>query len=151
MPPPVSTAPAVAPGSVEIAGDVATPSTLTAQAIAALPQRTVSVSFASGTGQQQKSETGVLLSDLLPPTALKTTTAKNDLLNFAVLAVGADGYTAAVAYGEISPDFGNRGIMLATTEDGTPLARPRLVVPGDVKGGRYVSDLVTLRVVRIAS
>jgi hypothetical protein len=47
------------------------------------------------------------------------------------------------------PDFGNRGILLAISEDGKPLPRPRLVVPGDVKGGRYVSDLAELRVTRV--
>ena len=47
--------------------------------------------------------------------------------------------TRLVSYGEIAPDFGNRGALRAT-QDSTPLARPRLVVPGDVKGGRYVSD-----------
>lgn len=42
------------------------------------------------------------------------------------------------------------GALLATEQDGTPLPRPRLVVPGDRKGGRYVSDLVELKVVRVA-
>ena len=67
---------------------------------------------------------------------------------FAVLAIGADGYAALVSYGEISPDFGNRGLLLSTSEDGAALARPRLVVPGDVRGGRYVSDVVELHVLR---
>lgn len=38
-----------------------------------------------------------------------------------------------------------------TGEDGKALARPRLVGPGDVEGGRYVSDLVELKVSRLAS
>lgn len=146
---PTATQPVAVPGAVAITGDIATPSTITPQSLAALPQRTVPVTYSSGTGDQSRTETGVLLSDVIPPAALKTTTAKNDLLNFAVVAVGADGYSAVVSYGEVSPDFGNRGIMLATSEDGTPLARPRLVVPGDVKGDRYVSDLMSLQVVRV--
>jgi hypothetical protein len=52
-------------------------------------------------GAEQHSETGVLLSDLLPVDALATP------------------------------------------------PHPRLVVPGDVKGGRYVSDLVDLHVTRV--
>lgn len=67
------------------------------------------------------------------------------------MAVGADGYAALVAYGEVSPDVGNTGLLVALAEDGAALQRPRLVVPGDVKGGRYVSDLVELRVVRVAA
>ena len=93
----------------------------------------------------------MLLADLLTPDVLATTDRKNDLLSFAVLAVGADGYAALVSYGEVSPDFGNRGILLATAEDGTALDRPRLVVPGDVKGGRYVSDVTELRVIHAAA
>jgi solute:Na+ symporter, SSS family len=71
----------------------------------------------------------------------------------------ADGHAALVSYGEISPDFGNRRILLATSEDGVALERPRLVVPGDVKGARYVSAvliilgdiaLVTVQVIAIA-
>jgi len=82
--------------------------------------------------------------------ALATTDRKNDALSFGVLAVGADGYAALVSFGEISPEFGDRGVLLATAEDGKALERPRLVVPGDVKGGRYVSDVVELRVIRTA-
>lgn len=66
-----------------------------------------------------------------------------------MLAVGADGYAATVSYGGVSPDFGNRGLLVALTEDGKPLARPRLVVSCDVKGVRFVSDLVELQVVRL--
>ncbi|MEE2060408.1 hypothetical protein [Rhodococcus artemisiae] len=32
-------------------------------------------------------------------------------------------------------------------EDGQPLDQPRLVVPSDVHGGCYVSDLIELRIV----
>ena len=80
-----------------------------------------------------------------PPPTARTTRSR-----FGVLAVGADGYAALVSFGEISPEFGDRGVLLATAEDGKPLERPRLVVPGDVKGGRYVSDVVELRVIRTA-
>ena len=53
-----------------------------------------------------------------------TVDRRNDLLSIAVLALAADGYSALVSYGEISPDFGNRGLLLSTTEDGAALARP---------------------------
>jgi hypothetical protein len=66
-----------------------------------------------------------------------------------VLATGSDGYAALISYGEVSSDFGNRGILLATTEDGKTLPHPRLVVPGDLKGGRYVNDVVDLHVARV--
>ncbi|MDT7692108.1 MAG: hypothetical protein QOI75_1475, partial [Pseudonocardiales bacterium] len=34
----------------------------------------------------------------------------------------------------MAPGLGNRAVLLATSQDGAPLARPRLVLPGDVKG-----------------
>ena len=147
-----TTAPATTPppGTVSLTGDVRAPTSITVAQLSGMPQQTIDVTYTSGQGPQHKKETGTLLADVLPATALATTDAKNDLLTFGVLAIGADGYAALVSYGEISPDFGNRGILLATAEDGGALARPRLVVPGDVKGGRYVSDLVELRVVRTA-
>ncbi|OLT21591.1 hypothetical protein BJF78_08260 [Pseudonocardia sp. CNS-139] len=146
----VTTAAQAAPaGVVRLAGDVCEPRDLQVAELAALPQQTVAVQYQSGQGPQSHTETGVLLADLLPPDALATTDRHNDLLAFGVLAVGADGYAALVAYGEVSPQFGNRGILLATAEDGQPLERPQLVVPGDVRGGRYVHDVVELRVVRV--
>jgi hypothetical protein len=51
-----------------------------------------------------------------------------------------DDYQAIVAWGELDPGFGNKPILLAFAEDGESLAAegPRLVVPGDIRGGRYV-------------
>lgn len=145
-PPPAQQQPAA--GVVRLTGDVREPRDLRVAELAGLPQQTVSVEYGSGSGPQSHTEQGVLLADLLPIEALATTDAKHDELAFGVLAIGSDGYAALVSYGEVSPEFGNRGILLATAEDGTALPRPRLVVPGDVKGGRYVGDVVELRVIR---
>ena len=40
--------------------------------------------------------------------------------------------------------------MLAVSQDGQPLDNdgPRLVVPGDIHGGRYVSNVVAVRLER---
>jgi hypothetical protein len=42
----------------------------------------------------------------------------------------------------VDPFFGNKPVLLAVAEDGQPLALPRLIAPGDIHGGRYVSDVV---------
>ena len=148
---PPAAPPAVAPGSVQVDGAVTTPTTLDAAALAARPHTAVDVAFQSAKGAERHHEDGVLLSALLPTTALALTPGrKNDQAALAVTATGADGYAATVSYGEIDPDLGNRGVLVATAEDGKPLARPRLVVPGDVKGARYVSDLVELHVGHVA-
>lgn len=150
--PAVTTTTVAAPaGAIALTGDLKAPKQLEATALAALPQRTVDVSLQSSKGTEKHIETGVPLASVLPVDALATTDRKNDQLSFAVLAVGADGYSAAFAYGDVSADFGNRGLLVALQEDGKALAQPRLVVPGDVKGGRYVGDLVELRIVRLHS
>lgn len=138
------------PGTVLLTGDLTRSGEVTGEQLATMPQQTAQVMFRTGKGPEQHTEIGVPLSTLIPPDALATKDGvKNDLLAFAVLAIASDGYAALVAYGEVSPDFGNRGILLAVSEDGAALERPRLVVPGDVKGGRYVTDVVELRVARI--
>jgi hypothetical protein len=56
--------------------------------------------------------------------------------------VGSDAYVAVVTPAEAW--FGGRPLLISLSEDGQPLTQPRLVTDGDVKGGRYVSDVVDL-------
>lgn len=139
------------PGTFRLTGALKEPGELTVEKLKGMPQHTVPVNFQAGKGPEQHTEVGVLLSELVPPSALATQQRKNDLLSFALLAIGADGYAALVAYGEVSPDFGNKDILLAGSQDGQQLERPRLIVPGDVKGGRYVTDVVELHVARVGA
>ena len=66
-----------------------------------------------------------------------------------VAGVGSDAYVAVVTPAE--QWVGQRQLQISLNEDGTALAEPRLVVDGDVKGGRYVSDLVDLVVGHVLS
>jgi hypothetical protein len=59
-----------------------------------------------------------------------------------VAVVGSDNYVATVTPAE--QFVGGRPLELSLVEDGVPLGRPRLVADGDIKGGRYVSDLVDI-------
>ena len=74
---------------------------------------------------------------------------KNDVLAPVVTTTGSDGYRATVAWGEFDPGFEAKKILVALTEDGVALgdAGPRLVVPVDIRGGRYVSDVVSLQLI----
>ena len=137
------------PGTVLLTGAVRQPSQITVDQLHQMPLHTVEVSFQNDKGTEHHTEVGVPLAQLIPSSGLATRDKKSDLLSFAILGVGADGYQAAVSYGEISPDFANRDVLVAITEDGKPLNRPRLVVPGDVKGGRYVINLIELHVSRL--
>ncbi|MCR6489395.1 hypothetical protein M8542_41920 [Amycolatopsis sp. OK19-0408] len=112
--------------------------TLPPALLAHLPARTVTASFGSGTGQQTHSETGPSLALVL---LVAGVVPRADT---AVVAVGDDGYGAAVTLAE--ERTGGRPLLLSTAEDGVPLALPRLVPLGDVKGGRYVSGVVALDV-----
>lgn len=65
-----------------------------------------------------------------------------------MLAVGATG-TGRWSPTARSPRAPATGAILAVEQDGAPLARPRLVVTGEVTGGRDVNDVVELDVVRV--
>ncbi|WP_051341678.1 hypothetical protein [Pseudonocardia spinosispora] len=147
-PPQAQTSAPPRPGEVLLTGAVTRPGVLTREALAAMPSQTVSVTFGTDRGSEQHTEVGVPLATVIDQAGPVTTPGvKHDVLSTGVLVVGADGYRALVSYGEMSPGFGHAVVLLATTQDGRPLDRPRLVLPGDVKGGRYVSDIVRLEVI----
>ncbi|SFP14694.1 hypothetical protein [Amycolatopsis rubida] len=112
--------------------------TLPPALLAKLPRRTVTARFASDAGTQTHQESGPPLALVL---ALAGVLPKPDT---SVVAVGADGYGAAVTLAEAWT--GGRPLLLSVMEDGKPLAEPRLVPLGDVKGGRYVSGVTALAV-----
>ncbi|HWD04441.1 MAG TPA: hypothetical protein VG674_18530 [Amycolatopsis sp.] len=112
--------------------------TLPPAMLARLPRRTVTATFGSDAGEQTHTESGPELSLVL--LLVGVVPAPDE----AVVAVGSDGYGAAVTSAEETA--GGRPLLLSTVEDGKPLALPRLVPLGDVKGGRYVSDVTTLAV-----
>ena len=119
----------------------------------ALPATNLTVTYRVNGQPQTHSYTGVLLSTLL--TQAKPTfdpQVKNDALRYYVLARGSDGYTALISWGELDPGFGNRSVLVAYRQDGQPISGKegalRLIVPGDVKGGRSVSALADIQLVR---
>lgn len=155
--------PVLGPGGVSdqltVSGQVADPASFTPITLAALNQTTTeTATFLSGAGQVSDTYTGVSLWTLLQDQGLVTDPAiKNDILRFGVVATGSDGYRALVSLGEIDPAFGNQPDLVAYADtagqlgpDGSAGAM-RLVVPGDHAGGRYVSNLVDLRVIDLTA
>lgn len=135
LPTPVTTPPAGAVTVVRGARTVTLPATL----LARLPQRERTVTFLSGNTPQTHTETGPALITVLLAAGIAP------LPNTTVTAVaGSDGYAATVTTGEAL--IGGRPLLLSLVEDGAALPQPRLVTDGDVKGGRYVSGVVTLNV-----
>ncbi|WP_165423341.1 molybdopterin-dependent oxidoreductase [Ktedonosporobacter rubrisoli] len=98
---------------------------------------------------------GVLLDDLLQHAGMQLKAKKNDFLHKGIVAVGSDGYSCVIADGEIQPHFGNVQILVAFAANGKPLAESdgfaRIVVPGDQKMGRFISNLQELQVVELAA
>ena len=109
---------------------------LSAEQLAHLPSRTRTVSFLAGTAPQTHTESGPALVAVLARAGLRVGRETW------VAAVASDAYVATVTPGEAR--FGGRPLQISLVEDGVALAQPRLVVDGDVKGGRYVSGVTKL-------
>ncbi len=129
--------------SFVLAGQVVHPGSFDITSLNAMTQ--TSVTPTAGT-----TYTGVSLwSFLLSAGIITDPLVKNDLLGKYLVATGSDGYKALIALGEISPNFGNQQDLIATQVNGGGLGTngfARLVIPGDTKAGRYVSNLVGLEV-----
>ncbi|MEU2451121.1 molybdopterin-dependent oxidoreductase [Streptomyces sp. NPDC012765] len=140
-----SPAPALKPGEVRVAGQVDKPYTVTLASLRGLPQKSVEVEYASAKGQQKHTYQGVLLHDVLKDAQPRfDASKKNGQLRGVVAATGGGDYRAVFAWAELDPAFAKSEILLAVSEDGKPFddaQGPRLVVPQDTKGGRYVSEL----------
>ena len=140
--------------SVVVSGAVDHPATYTAATLAALPQVTQTDTFASGTTPQTHTYTGPTIWNAISAAGVQTTPGvKNDILDRYVLATGTDGYRVVYSLGELDPAFGNRADLVATQETIGGKTAPltgdgfaRSTAPGDVKGGRYVSNLASLTV-----
>src|SRR5262249_51972871 len=111
---------------------------LSASTLASLPAHTLQVSFLAGTTSQTHTEIGPTLQAVL-----RAAHVRSDL-NTWVAGVGSDGYVAVVTPAEAW--IGGRPLLVSLNEAGVALSQPRLVVDGDVKGGRYVSDVDDLAV-----
>ena len=72
------------------------------------------------------------------------------MLQLYLIMTANDGYQVVISGGEIDPNFGNAPMLLAWEQDGTALSAEngplRLVVPGDLRGGRYVYGIVSIDV-----
>ncbi len=126
-----------------VSGTVAAPSAFDLAALQALPKVTVTVGG--------HTYGGASFWDLLNASVgLRLDSAvKNDVLGHYAVATGSDGYKAVFSLGELDPAFGNQPDLIAYEEDGAPLGAAgfaRLVVPNDVRAGRWVSNLVALEV-----
>lgn len=151
---PLAGSPVSTGGSIELLGLVTSPGMVSVADLQTLSAQTVEVQFTSGKEDQQHTYTGVLLWDVLERAGIVTDEKiKNDTLHMYAVVTANDGYQVVISLGEIDPGFGNSPYLLAWDEDGVALAGDagplRLVVPGDIKGGRYVSGITSIELFTI--
>jgi hypothetical protein len=143
----VACAPAVAaadpyPPTLSVSGAVASPATYSLSALAALPQTTFSVTVPTWWGgTRTEVDQGVSLETLVDTSAPELPSAKNALLRVIVTVRGRFGVQRTFALGELDASFGNHPAYVVLTENGAPVFRPELVVPGDSVPLRSVPDV----------
>jgi hypothetical protein len=129
--------------SIHIAGP-ASQVDLTMEGIQKLPAVQVEVAFQTEHGPRQSKFGGPTLWSVLESVHAVDPAKAKDAVRQIVILSGKDDYTAILALGEISPAFEGKSVILADEEDGKPLANPRIVVPGDKRGGRSVFNVVKI-------
>ncbi len=131
--------------SVQISGLVQHPQTFTLDAIRALPAPHVDATFTTMHGQDHHIWTGALLWDVVTKAGLKDEPGKRTTMRHVLLVRGTDGYTAAIAIGEIDPMLAGNQIILAYRAE-ADLPSLRLIVPGDKHGARDVHDVAGIEI-----
>ncbi len=139
-----------------LTGEVETSKTFDLKELEQYAPTKLEVVFGTGKGLESGDFTGVLLWDLLKDVGIVVDpTRKNDLLRKHLVVTASDGYQTVLSLGEIVPDFGGQPVLVAYERDGQLLGNDqgmaRLVVPGDKKGGRYVSWITQIAVCGITS
>ena len=139
-----------AQSSIQVAGDIKQPLTLTADDLAKMPRATVRT---MNNGMETVYE-GVWLHEVLKRAGVpQGNELRGKALSTYVLAQAQDGYQVVFSLGELDPAFIDNEILLADTANGKPLfgaqGRFRLVVPKDKPGARSVRMLTRLDVVQV--
>src|SRR5262245_8707075 len=133
-----------------VAGDVATPLSLTADQLKTLPRTKVDV---NEDGRTQVYE-GVLVGEILRRAGapLGTELRGNAIATY-VVATANDGYQVVFSLAELDPAFTGNDIIVADTIDGKPLfdyqGPLRIVAPHDKRGARSIRMLLRIEVVRL--
>ncbi|WNG85320.1 molybdopterin-dependent oxidoreductase [Mycobacterium sp. ITM-2016-00317] len=137
---------------MRIFGDVYTPMTVSVATLQSFQHHTQPVAVAAEGGTQRHVYIGATVESLLFTANPRGVDGQSHpFLTIAIVATGADGYAATLAWTEVLSEGTPSPALIAWAEDGTPLEQPRLVVPGDRNGARQVKDLTELKVVQLGS
>jgi DMSO/TMAO reductase YedYZ molybdopterin-dependent catalytic subunit len=132
--------------TVAIQGQIATQRTYTLADLQALPAETTDQTAMESGQVRTRTYRGVKLYDLLQAAGPQLDTSRhNDHLRWYALVTGTDGYHVVIAWGEMDPGFEGKAVLLACERDGQLLdpanGMAQLVVPGDQRAGRHVSNI----------
>ena len=127
-------------------GKVRQPQRLTLADLKKMPAEHADVSYQTDRGPVSGSFTGVPLWSLIAAAGGIDDGAKSPELRHAIRITAKDGYVVVTSSGEIAPDFGAKGVIVAYERDGKPLDDFRIVMPGDKHGGRNVRDVVSINI-----
>jgi DMSO/TMAO reductase YedYZ molybdopterin-dependent catalytic subunit len=140
-------APALAQSpALSLEGKVKEPQHWTLDDLRKMPAQHADVTYQTERGQASPSFTGVLLWSLLQAAGGIDDATRNAVVRHTIRITASDNYVVVLSTGEISPDFGNVPALVAYEQDGKPLDRPRLVMPGDKHGARDEHDVVTIAI-----
>jgi DMSO/TMAO reductase YedYZ molybdopterin-dependent catalytic subunit len=141
---------AAAPTALAVTGDVATPLTLSAADLKALPRTKVEV---KDEGRIVTYE-GVLIGEILKKAGVPLgADLRGNAVATYVRASATDGYQVVFSLPELDNGFTSNDIIIADTIDGKPLFAYqgpwRIVAPKDSRGARSIRMLERLEVVRL--
>lgn len=135
--------------SLAVQGLLQHPQSVDLAALRRLPSETVRVQYETEHGDAVNATfTGVPLWALLQAAGGLSDTARGADVRHIIRVTASDAYVAVLSTGEIAPNFGAKQALIAYQRDGALLGSKGyyLVMPGDKRDSRYVSDVVSIRV-----
>lgn len=122
------------------------PIVVTADTLAGLPRRTLTVAEEhGGSAKYSGVDLGAVLARAGAPSGHAI---RGGALASYVVVRGADGYRAVFALPELDPAFSDREVLLADQRDGAPLSQQlgpfRIVVPGEKRAARWVRNVTEI-------
>jgi DMSO/TMAO reductase YedYZ molybdopterin-dependent catalytic subunit len=138
---------------LRVGGNVATPLSLSASDLKALPRRTLKVL----NHHENKEETyeGVAVQELLRRAGVpQNEKLRGSAMATYVLAEAADGYSVLYSLAELDSDFQDSEVIVADTMDGSPLGEKqgpfKMVAPHDKRPARWIRMLKSLTIVNVS-